>query len=457
MTERTRKLRICGQYLLVFLTGFCAHAIFSGSLVPNTPIQTKAVEKNDGFDLPVANLAVANVTSKQQSSSDQISPPEQVGYEERILTLLTRQGDAVSDAHIRVLAGQWAADAPVQALDFLLENQLYDYFEVVMAVAGKQADVRVQEWLEQNSGMPQFGYWSDSFYRSVAKVDPVLALEQIGISSLGSHQSSMLSTVIDEWALLDAGAALNWLQESNLPLEELESLRKTVLLTFAEQDPWQASGLYLSLSNSGDQRDLLIAVARKLSNEGISPAVDWASGLPSHHQKPVMAQLFGTWAAQAEPSNIVDYASERAGVLTQQSLFQITISEVAARAPELLLRRIGDFPDDAQSLVIEKAVVGLQGNLVPDNAILIDGIESESLRDFAWERMASYAVSVSPENAFKFSSNIANEGQRRHYLALAVRAWAQQNERAAISAINASSAWTDRQKRSLVDNIRNSN
>lgn len=438
------------QTLLVFFAGFGTHAwLVDKPQLPKPERQARVALDSDvnanqetAQRVPSSNSARAFDTQTRRD------------YPEVLTELLTDRDDPLVKARISLLVGQWALEAPAPALDFLAENGLNDHFEMVMVVAGKQADEQVLSWLNKHSSRPNSHYWFDSYFRSMAKVTPARAIELVRDSAFGKDSARVLSAIIDEWAATDANAALNWLQDSDLGANETSSLRRAVLLRYASQDPWQAATLYTSLASLDDQRELLSQVALGLSSEDMSLAVDWADSLPDHHQKHAMAALVGNWLINAEPGEVLDYLTIRADTLHQQSILKTSIAGIAAREPSLLLTRLDEFPDTIHTMVIQEATIGLSNATNDDVSELIEGVKSDSLRDFAWERMTENTINGNPSKAYELAQKIANDGQRNHYLGLTVRAWAQRDVTAAINAIKSSAEWTEPQKQALLDNIR---
>lgn len=452
---RAWRIRAALSYVFVFTAGVGFGAFLFNSLSSKDAISESTDRGHPRY--ATANSERAEPANPSRSPLKRERPaPEADRYADLILALLVQGDGLVVRSKVSLLVSQWATDSAVDVLNFLIENELYDYVNLVMEVAGKGADEGVFVWLRENSNLAQSVYWYDGYLRSLALVSPAQALQLMDEPGV-ENQAQSRSIVIDQWAAGEPLAALDWVQTANLDASERMALQKVVLLRYAAVDPWQASSRIDLLSSLSDQQELVSQIAFQLAGDDVSGASDWADTLPQEHRKFAMASVLEHWMSNASPPDIVDYLASRAERLMSQSLFNRGIAEIAARDSKLLIARLSQFPVQSHSEILALAAPELSNVDNADLALLIEGIEPVDLRDFARQSVIESLLKNAPSNAYKLALDIDNNGQRSHYRDLAIRAWGRVNSRDAIQEINASNQWTQKQKRALIDNIQRSN
>jgi RNA polymerase sigma factor (sigma-70 family) len=286
-----------------------------------------------------------------------------------------------------------------------------------------------------------------------ASVDPVAALDLVGIVPPGGRQSHFATTtgarVLKEAARADFDATVSWLQAhpGRMSHEDMMGLADTVTQRL-NADP---AGFLTSLAEAGGLNAVMPAIDSALLNRasGQRSAIwEWLNKQPENDAtKELRLQVLRT-AGYQDPELAIRFATERPEVLNGDKQLDNFVSSLfnGGHLINRLDRLLEVAPDSLRPAIAERAFNHLHGDTM-DNAqqwIARLSLVPEGSRGKAMESIARAWGQQSPEEAFAWVTSLPLGDARNGAVGAVATSWAQKDPHSAADWVSSLPMGADR-------------
>jgi len=297
--------------------------------------------------------------------------------------------------------------------------------------------------LDWAKGLPE-GLDRDEVIRSAiigrASVDPVAALDSVGIVPPGGRQAHFATTtgarVLKEAAKADFDATVAWLQAhpGRMSQEDMMGLADTVTRRL-NADP---AGFLTSLAESGGLNAVMPAIDSALLNQAAgqrSAIWDWLNKQPENDAtRELRLQVLRT-AGYQDPELAIRFAADRPEFLKGEGALENFVGSLLNGGS--LISRVDRLlevaPDSMRTVIAERAFNYLRGDTMddPHQWLARLALVSENSRPKAMESIARAWGEQSPEEAFTWATSLPVGDARNGAVGAVATSWARRDPHSA--------------------------
>lgn len=307
--------------------------------------------------------------------------------------------------------------------------------------------------LEFSSSIGGFGgnFARPTVLRSWASMDPVNAAQyymenqgEFGGRGPGGGGADMVAA---EWAKLDPNAALEWAK--TLDGRERNQALESVVGEMARKDPAGAAAL-ASTIDPESRGDAFAEVAEQWAATDFDSAEAWIRSLPSDEQGEAMASAIETLAS-SDPVQAADKAlAMGSGDHRDEAVREVAEAwsrEDPATAADWLVQQNPENSGGAMREVMQN-----WSNQDSEGALtFINGQPLGEMRDSATQAYLWTNRDTAPQSAVSLAEAITDDRDRNRTIMMTAGRWMQEDETAARSYIQQSTALSDRAKDRLLN------
>lgn len=276
---------------------------------------------------------------------------------------------------------------------------------------------RTKEWLIRE-GLFNIFDLKQAYYRGIAQYDPKWALNDI-LTLSNTHidkqeQITLLNSVFEQWAKINAKEVIKWLNEKQIDDVELadniKRFKVNVMLQLIRQDDLTAEKMILALDEGSDKTLLLRNLTKYLSNLDNELAVDWAESLTDPaNRKIAMTAALKYWAnSGAATEKIIQKALEESHNETRHAIIDDIALELANQNSQKLAELYAEFPQEEHPHIVEKIVGAWKSNSHEELIDWVQNLPMGSSKDAAIYAITTKAVHNfdQPEQALDMTREI---------------------------------------------------